>query len=167
MSQPQMLDFTGLEGIPKIKIVSFQELKKKRGSLRQYFWPVLAGYEKFGFSEEDIFWHIHDFDISLRDIVTCTRCNIKDCAGSLEKFPTRGDSWPYRNKPKNEDGKGRKERRRTRYSPNCKAFYGMGWYGLSRWACEMYERPHFAVHNCSGPTSRKQYLRETLISDPR
>lgn len=91
-----------------------------RDALRQ----VLAGYERHGWSDEDICRHLADFDRALADYQTCVSCQAKQI----------------------ETGSGRIAVR------DCRSSLGQGRYlGLSASGCAMYGWPVFAAIECGGP----------------
>lgn len=99
--------------------------KLPRAQARDALRQVLAGYERYGWSDDDICRHLADFDRVLADYQTCVSCQAKQIeTGKSGRIAVR----------------------------DCRSSLGQGRYlGLSAAGCAMYGRPVFAAIECGGP----------------
>lgn len=112
-------------------------------SLKQKFSDILARFERYSFSEEQLRDREPDLEMAAYDLAACRACTGGMCKTSLN----RDCSNPYRHKVQGEP-----------CGDECYKLNVCGWYALDHRACIMYERPSFAVYKCPGHIERKAQL---------
>lgn len=99
------------------------------GDLPRRLWPVLAGYERMGWSVRDIIAVLGDCEISLWDYQNCSQCQAQGLKRVGDKYTVVAD---------------------------CASSLGGGYYlGLHQKAVMQYRRPVFGAIGCGGPVAWK------------
>ena len=109
--------------------------------LKERYKHILAGFESFNFSDEQLSHKAFSFEHARLDMESCLKCNGTICrtwANRQEKVDTRTREFTGYDYKKQEGGK----------------YY----YGLHPKACAVYEMPSFAVIKCPGVAARKEQI---------
>ncbi len=114
-------------------------------SLRERYKYLLAGFEDFNFTDEQLRLATFSFENAKLDFESCMACQGDICKTTVNRMANvdgrTGEftGWDY---SKQRGGK----------------FY----YALLPKGCAMYKRPHFAVIECPGPAERKEEIASIL-----
>lgn len=112
-------------------------------SLKVKYREVLIGYERYSFTEEQIYEERYEFDLALKDLKACEECDGELC----RTITNHRCSNPYYHQ----------------FKPCTDECYPLnlnfrGYYALWHKGCRQEGRPVFAVHLCPGPAERKEQL---------
>lgn len=114
-----------------------------RESLKLKYRELLIGFERYSFTEQQIYEARHEFEQALQDLRAC-----QDCDGELcRTMNNHKCSNPYWHQ---QQGKP--------CTDACYPLRNRAYYALHHRGCAMYGRPSFAVHMCPGAVERKEEL---------
>ncbi len=114
-----------------------------RESLKLKYHEVLIGFERYSFTEQQIYEARHKFELALGDLRACQNCDGELC----RTMNNHKCSNPYRH-----------HQRGRPCTDACYPLRNKAYYALEHRGCTMYERPTFAVHLCPGALERKEEL---------
>ena len=118
--------------------------------LKVKYRKILIGFERYSFTEKQIYEARHEFEMALADFEACHKCDGSLCRTGLNyrcsnpywhqacKHPCTDECYP---------------------SPQFR-----GYYGLWHKGCRSENRPIFAVHECPGSAERKEQILERMTS---
>ncbi len=112
-------------------------------SLKNKYREVLTGFERYSFTEQQIFEARHDFNLAAQDLQACQECNGELCRTIINHQCAN----PYRHAAKDRP-----------CTDDCYPLRNRAYYALDHRGCNMYERPTFAVYLCPGPLERKEQM---------
>lgn len=114
-----------------------------RESLKLKYHEVLIGFERYSFTEQQIYEARHEFELALQDLRACQNCTGELC----RTMNNHRCSNPYQH---HQHGRP--------CTDACYPLRNRAYYALEHRGCTMYERPTFAVHLCPGALERKEEL---------
>lgn len=118
-------------------------------SLKNKYREVLIGFERYSFTEAQIYEARHEFEAALADFRACHGCEGDICRTSVN-YRCSDPYWHQQcGNPCTEE---------------CWPQHFRGYYGLWHRGCRIQERPVFAVHKCPGSAERKEQILERLTS---
>ena len=123
-------------------------------TLKDKFWSVLVGFEKYNFTEEQIAAYACDFETATFDYNACTVCNGELCRTTINRNCID---------PLSHYAKGGKCSDKC-FSPENNIHQ---YYALSHSGCLAYGRPAFAIHGCPGPEAKKGKMLEIMGTGKR
>ncbi len=112
-------------------------------SLKAKYREVLIGFERYSFTEEQIYEADRDFELAAADLEACQECDGELC----KTIVNHRCSNPYWH-----------QLRGNHCTDDCYPLQNRAYYALEHKGCTMYGRPTFAVHMCPGPLERKEEL---------
>jgi len=118
-------------------------------SLKNKYWDVLVGFEKYSFSDEQINLNQSCFETALSDLKACEACDGSLCKTSIN----HRCSNPYCHVTKGNP-----------CTDECYPQELRGYYALWHKGCRDYKRAVFAVFACPGVECRKEQLLERLVA---
>ena len=114
-----------------------------KDSLKTRYREILIGFERYSFTEEQIYETRHDFELALHDLAACKACDGEICK-TMNNHRCSNSYWHHQ--------KGRP------CTDACYPLRNRAYYALDHRGCNTYERPTFAVHLCPGPLERKEQM---------
>lgn len=114
-----------------------------KDSLKNRYREVLMGFERYSFTEAQIYEARHEFELALKDLKACKVCEGELCK-TMNNHRCSNSYWHHQ--------KGRP------CTDACYPLRNQAYYALDHRGCNTYERPTFAVHLCPGTLERKEEL---------
>lgn len=112
-------------------------------SLKSRYREVLIGFERYSFTEKQVFEARHEFELALHDLAACQNCTGELCK-TMNNHRCSNTYWH--------------QQRGQPCTDACYPLRNRAYYALNHRGCTTYERPTFAVHLCPGPVERKEQL---------
>lgn len=114
-------------------------------SLKSKYFELLIGFERYSFTDAQIYEARYEFEQALDDLEACKRCDGETCRTSLN-YKCCNPYWH--------------QQRGNACTAECYPLTFRGYYGLWQKGCRTQEKPVFTVHKCPGPAERKEQLLE-------
>ena len=118
-------------------------------TLKQEFWEVLIGFEKYSWDEKVIREHAGDFESALFDLAACKECDGVICRTSLNHRCSDMFQHVKLGKP---------------CTDACFPQHIRAYSALSKTGCNLYGMPHFAVFRCNKHVERQDKIAEAMTS---